>query len=162
MLAGTRRAVLCRFEHCHELEELMRVLLPCAASAAVSLLASLPASAETGDLWEVTVHTTMAGMPAGMKGAMPPQTSRQCSSRNREQNSFAQQRQGCKVTEQVKTSDGFQWKFTCTDGSSGSGRVAFTGADRWDGETQMTVRGQQMATKASGKRVGSCELAAKK
>ena len=118
-----------------------------AASAIVISAAALAAG--TDELWETSVQ--MQGM------ALPPQ--RVCVAKGqRDPAKMAEQRGSqCKTTSMSKSGNKVTWKVKCPDGD-GSGEIAYSGNDRYDGKMRMTQKGETMEMTMSGKRVGTCDI----
>ncbi len=107
--------------------------------------------------WEITTKMEMTGMPM----QIPPQTNKQCITKqdmlpqnNKPENG------DCKV-KNMKTSGGtVSWVIECDSPngkSSGSGKITYSG-NTMKGSIKMKVPGNiQMTTKLTGKRIGPCK-----
>jgi len=123
----------------------------------------LAASAQgNDDLWEVTVKMEMAGMPM----AMPAQTSRVCTGKNRKDEDYIPKRENCRVTESNRAGNRLTYKMVCEgrDAMTVTGDLTY-GNNSYEGKTQMSgkMEGQpmEMAQTFSGKRVGDCTATSK-
>ncbi|HTT11831.1 MAG TPA: DUF3617 family protein [Burkholderiaceae bacterium] len=134
-------------------------LLP--GSLALALSVALPAAAqpkEPGDLWEVATEMSMAGMPAGMQMPQrPPQ--RICRARSSDTPPVGDNDGRCQMYDVQRSASSFAWKMRCQGNppSTGTGEMTFEGRDGYKGTINMTVGGQSMTMKLTGKRVGDCD-----
>ncbi len=116
--------------------------------------------------WEVTMTTTMQGMPF----QMPPQTykMKQCVTKE-DMAPVDKNRKDCVIKDQSVQGNTYSWKVICEDAKArteGDGRITYSGAsytgnintkmiDRRDGTTMTT------ATRLSGRYLGPCSAATK-
>lgn len=111
------------------------------------------------DLWEVTTKMEMAGMPM----AMPAQTSRVCSPKNRKEEDYVPRREGCKMMDSSRVGGKLSYKMAC-DAMTAVGEISYS-PEKYEGKTHMTgaMDGRQvdMTQTFSGKRVGNCTAPAK-
>jgi len=106
-------------------------------------------------LWEITSKIEMPGMPF----AMPPQTFRQCLTKD---NMIPRKEEGtheCKILDKEIKGNTFTWTIRCT-GSEGTylmkGKTTYN-RDRFTGEMEMTSPdGTEMVQHMKGRRIGEC------
>jgi len=127
----------------------------------LALCAASPASAQgKDDLWEVSSKMEMPGMPM----AMPAQTNRFCSSKNRKDEDFVPKQGDCRMIESKRAGSTFSYKMDCSGShpSTVNGTITF-GNNVYDGKMHMVTKGSNdaMDITFSGKRVGDCTAAAK-
>jgi hypothetical protein len=134
---------------------------PPVALAVVFVLAilPLPVVAQQGqdDLWEVTTKMEMAGMPF----AMPPQTSRVCTQKGKQNEAMAPQDKNCRMTDMRQSGNRTTFKIVCEGKDRMTGTADFThGVDSYQGvmRFQGVMEGQQvdMTQNISGRKVGGC------
>ena len=132
-------------------------LLICAGAAMICFaLSAAPASAQgKDDLWEVSTKMEMPGMPM----AMPAQTNRFCSAKNRKDEEFVPRQGDCRMLESRRTGNTFTYKMDCS-GSHPSivdGAITF-GGNAYDGKMHLVMKGTNdaMDMTFNGKRVGDC------
>jgi hypothetical protein len=122
------------------------------------LVVALPAFAQPGEEWEISVEITMPGMPPG---TVPPTTSRSCAPKRTDAMPFnpsmMQKANGCLVSEPVKAGSTWSWKLSCEGGVSGTGKITLEGKDAFSGESTMVIQDQNMTSKMKGKKVGLCD-----
>jgi hypothetical protein len=121
----------------------------------VSLLAQ---GARRDGRWEVKVEMQMAGM------TMPPQTITQCVTPKQAadpQSAVPPAGRGrggpgadCKVSDYKTEGNKVTWTMACTQ-MTGSGEFLYAG-DTYTGTMKMSMQGQDMTMKYSGKRLGDC------
>lgn len=126
-----------------------------------ALGASLQASAQgKDDMWEVTTKMEMPGMPA----AIPPQTNRVCTGKNRKDEEFVPKQGECRMIESKRVGNKFTYQMECagSNPSTVAGDVTF-GNNVYDGQMRVTMHQakQTMNMTFAGKRVGDCTAAAK-
>ena len=132
-------------------------LLLCAGAAMICFaLSAAPASAQgKDDLWEVSTKMEMPGMPM----AMPAQTNRVCSAKNREDEEFVPRQGECRMLDSKRTGNTFTYKMECSGShpSTVDGAITF-GSNVYDGKMHMVMKGTNdaMDMTFSGKRVGDC------
>jgi hypothetical protein len=133
------------------------------ALLSAAVLAQQPARRDGN--WEVTMQMQMDGMP----GAMPPQTIKQCVTKEEAEDPTKLMPQAgrggaapeCKVTDQKVTGNKVSWSMTCTGQMAMSGTGEFVYNDNtYDGTMKMNMErgGQPMAMTMTykGKRLGDC------
>ena len=82
-----------------------------AVAAIAALVLPLEGQAQgKDDLWEVTTKMEMAGMPM----AMPAQTSRMCTAKNRKDEDLIPRRENCKLLESNRSGNKITYKMACT------------------------------------------------
>jgi len=122
----------------------------------VSILAQGP---RRDGRWEVKVEMQMAGM------TMPAQTMTQCVTPKQAadpQSVLPPSGRGrgrggpdnCKVNDHKTEGNKVSWTMACTD-MTGTGELLYSG-DTYTGTMKMTMQGQEMTMKYSGKRLGDC------
>lgn len=131
------------------------------SAALLTSLASLTASAKSGEYWEVTIKTETAGMPF----QMPAMTQRECFQKGDVDNpEKASGDKSCKMSNVKKIGNKTTWNMRCDrngEMTTGSGEQT-TAADSYNGKMQLVSKtnGQdfKMTMAYSGKRVGgNCE-----
>ena len=129
-----------------------------AIAAIAALVMPLEVEAQgKDDLWEVTTKMEMPGMPM----AMPAQTSRMCTAKNRKDEDLIPRRENCKLLESNRSGNKITYKMACTgkDAMNITGEMTY-GANSYEGKMMMTgqAEGQamNMTQTFSGKRVGDC------
>jgi GNAT superfamily N-acetyltransferase len=116
------------------------------AFAVISIACCGTAAGQAKDKWMTTIQT----------GASPPRSSEACVARDQPPFQMGSQSK-CTSTEQPKAPDGARvWKLECEGGVTVIGRIRYSGHDAFEGESQMSMQGQTITTKMSGKRIGSC------
>lgn len=124
------------------------------------MVASLPAAAAPGELWEITSKMEMAGMPM----AMPAQTQQSCLPKDKKADSMVPKNESsdCRMTEQKQAGSKMTFKMVCTgkDPMTGSGEITSSG-NTYSGKMHITgkMEGESIDMKQSfsGKKLGSCE-----
>ncbi len=111
-------------------------------------------------LWEITVETEMVGMPDMPKMNVPPQTHRQCLSKEDLVPQSKEASKECKITDVSESGDTISWKIICSgkNGSmEGTGEITYNG-DSLEGFMNMDIKGTDMKirNKMKGHRIGEC------
>ncbi len=128
-------------------------------TALILILTGLPASygMDMKDgLWEITSKIEMPGMPF----AMPPQTFRQCITKDNPIPKKEEGKQDCKILERKIKGNTVSWTMRC---SSPEGTYQMKGEttynrDSFTGEMQMTTPdGTEMLQHMKGHRIGECK-----
>jgi hypothetical protein len=114
--------------------------------------------------WEMTMQMEMAGMPQ----KMPPQTIKQCITKEQADDPTLLMPQAgrgtppdCKVTDQKISADKVTWSMSCGGANpmTGTGEMVY-GPDTVDGVIKMTMdaggKPMTMTMTAKGKRLGDC------
>jgi hypothetical protein len=131
---------------------------------ALAVVVMSSASAQTNPMragrWEVTMQMEMPNMPVQMPAMKNTRcvTQQEVDSPNRglptgpEKNA-----NNCKVSDYKTSGNTVTWAMACTGqpATSGTGEMRFTG-DSYEGLMKMSMEGQQMSMKLSGKRLGDC------
>jgi hypothetical protein len=109
------------------------------------------------DLWEVTTKMDMAGMPF----AMPPQTSRVCTQKGKQNEAMAPQDKNCRMTDMRQSGSRTTFKIVCEGKDRMTGTADFThGVDSYQGvmRFQGVMDGRQvdMTQNIAGRKVGNC------
>jgi hypothetical protein len=127
------------------------------ALSILALLAVLPTGAalaeqptEPGELWENTQQMDMAGM------SMPPRTSQACVPANSSDPPRDPNDKNCEMYDVTHSGNTTSWKMRCTgsQAATGSGQITYQGRQSYQGQMTMTMEGQTMNMKMSGKRLG--------
>src|SRR5215470_13122534 len=128
-------------------------LAPAAVTLAFSVIQpALAQNREPGDLWEVASEMSVAGMPAGMQMPQrPPQ--RVCRARNSDKPPVSDNDGRCEMYDVKRTSNSYAWKMRCEGNATGSGEMTYESRDSYKGTINMTVSGQTMTMKMTGRRV---------
>jgi hypothetical protein len=114
--------------------------------AVIAIACCGTAAGQEKEKWTMTIQT----------GASPPRSSEACVARDQPPFQIGPQSK-CTSTEQPKAPDGARvWKLDCEGGVTVIGRIRYSGHDAFEGESQMSMQGQTIITKMSGKRIGSC------
>ena len=90
-------------------------------------------------LWEITIKTTMAGMP---DDAIPPTTQTQCLKDKKKLPQLLQQDQTCQIMDTKTEWNEASWKMKCQSQGSlinGTGKITYKG-DRFDGVIQLRMQ----------------------
>lgn len=124
-----------------------------AAAAAVAIVPVAQAQSPKGDAWDITSQMQMPGMQTGM----PANTQRVCTAKGQPP---LRAREGCRLTDQQKLSNGWSWKMVCNDGSSADGKMTYQGTEAWSGVMNMKMKEGEMSMTLAGKRVGECDAPA--
>ena len=148
-----------------QLKRLLNLSLIICAVIVVSGTAAFGMDMNEGD-WEVTMTTTMQGMPF----QMPPQTykMKQCITKD-DMAPVDKNKKDCVMTDQSISGNTYSWKVICEDAKArteGDGKITYSGAtyagnvntkmiDRRDGTTMTTQ------TRLSGRYLGPCSAATK-
>jgi len=133
-----------------------RAAVPLVAFAMIALPGSALAQGKD-DMWEITSKMEMPGMPM----AMPAQTSRMCTAKNRKDEDLIPRRENCKLLDSNRSGNKITYKMACTgkDAMNVTGEMTY-GANSYEGKMMMTgqAEGQamNMTQTFSGKRVGDC------
>ena len=122
-------------------------------------VAASPTPAQQGpdDLWEITSKMEMAGMPF----AMPPQTSRVCLQKGKQEEGVMPKDQNCRIEDMRRSGNRTTFRMICEGKDRMTGTVDITSTgDSYQGTMQMqgTMDGRtvNMTNAYSGRKVGSC------
>lgn len=125
---------------------------------ASALLAALPlaATAQTGELWEITSQMNIPGMPAGM-GA---QTQRVCQGDDPERRAAAEKkdRQECKVVDKKQTATSLTVTMKCKDGTMTIDQQYNAARTEFKGSMKMTSKEGDFTVNTTGRKVGECNV----
>jgi hypothetical protein len=123
-----------------------------------ALLAALPlaATAQTGELWEITSQMNIPGMPAGM-GA---QTQRVCQGDDPERRAAAEKkgREECKVTDKKQTATRLQVTMVCKQGTMTIDQQYNADRSEFKGSMKMTSKEGDLTVNTTGRKVGPCDV----
>jgi hypothetical protein len=118
--------------------------------------ADAPAPGVPGDMWEVTSHMSIEGMPKGM----PPQKVSVCSPKEwTEPPGGADERRRCTNSDFRMDGPKATWKVSCAGppAMTGDGEIAREGDDAFAGTIRFTSSEASMTVKLQGRRIGDCE-----
>lgn len=108
--------------------------------------------AEPGEEWLTTTEMQMSGM------SMPAQTFRSCQPKgSTEPPRGPNDDDDCEMYDVERTGTTTKWKMRCTGERtmSGAGEITYQGRDSYAGQMVMTMDGQTMTLKMSGRRTGA-------
>jgi len=130
-------------------------------TASFFLTLAVPAIAATGEWWEVTVKMEMPGMPAGMVGMMPAQTSKICMIKGQEKEPVKSKEtdKDCTISDlkQSSTAATFNMKCTGKNPMTGNAELAYT-PNSFNQKMKMQSKDGNMTMVSNGKRIGgACE-----
>jgi hypothetical protein len=133
------------------------LFLPAAAGTLMALSAGA-AGPIPGDLWE---NTTQMAMP-GMGMAMPARTQQSCLAKNSNEPPVSAPDKNCEMYDVSSSGSTTRWKMRCTgqQAMSGEGEITYQGRESYNGSMTMSMDGQTMNMKMSGKRIGDCDAGA--
>jgi hypothetical protein len=133
------------------------LFLPAAAGMLMALSAGA-ADPIPGDLWENTTQMEMSGM--GM--AMPARTQQSCLAKSSNEPPVSAPDKNCEMYDVNSSGGTTRWKMRCTgqQAMTGEGEITYQGRDSYDGRMTMSMDGQSMNMKMSGKRIGDCDAGA--
>jgi len=127
----------------------------------VFLTLAVPAVAATGEWWEVTVKMEMPGMPAGMAGMMPAQTSKICMIKGQEKEPVKSKDRDkdCTISDMKQSGNTTTFKMKCTgkEPMTGSAELTHT-PNSFNQKMKMQSKQGEMMMVSNGKRIGgACE-----
>jgi uncharacterized protein DUF3617 len=105
--------------------------------------------------WQIVMETKMAGMD--MK--MPPMTFEKCVTPEEAEKPQPPKMRNddCKIEDYKLEGNTVTYKVKCEKaGTTGEGKITY-GAEAYEGEVHMNMKGQEMTMKHSGKRIGDCD-----
>jgi hypothetical protein len=124
--------------------------------AAVVLALPLAATAQSGEMWEITSQMNIPGMPAGM-GA---QTNRVCQGDDPERAAAEKKdRQECKVVDKKQSANRLQVTMKCKDGTMTIDQQYNAARTEFKGVMKMTSKDGDMTINTTGRRIGACDVA---
>jgi hypothetical protein len=133
----------------------MRIGLFACALAALPLLVSNNAAAQTGDLWEISSQMNIPGMPAGM-GA---QTQRVCQGDDPERAAAqSKDRQNCKIKDKKQTATRLTVTMVCKDGTMTIDQQYNAAHTEFKGTMKMASKDGDMVINTTGRKVGACSM----
>ncbi|HWA39189.1 MAG TPA: DUF3617 family protein [Burkholderiales bacterium] len=129
-------------------------------SALAGAVLSIPALAQTGELWEMTSQMSMAGMPAGM---IPAQTSQVCQSEKFDRTPGEERdRSKCTISNMRQSPNRIQYDIRCEGNppTTGSADYSFeANRTRVKGTMRMVTKDGEMTMQMTGRKVGTCDAA---
>jgi hypothetical protein len=133
----------------------MRIGFFACALAALALLVSGHAAAQTGELWEISSQMNIPGMPAGM-GA---QTQRVCQGDDPDRSAAqGKDRQSCKVTDKKQTATRTTVTMTCKDGTMTVDQQYNAARTEFKGSMKMATKDGDVTINTTGRKVGACNV----
>jgi hypothetical protein len=133
----------------------MKISFSACALAALPLLVSNNAAAQTGDLWEISSQMNIPGMPAGM-GA---QTQRVCQGDDPERAAAqSKDRQNCKIKDKKQTATRLTVTMVCKDGTMTIDQQYNAAHTEFKGTMKMASKDGDMVINTAGRKVGACNV----
>jgi hypothetical protein len=125
------------------------------ALAALPLLVSNNAAAQSGELWEINSQMNIPGMPAGM-GA---QTQRVCQGDDPERAAAqSKDRQSCTLKDKKQTATRLTVTMVCKEGTMTIDQQYNAARTEFKGTMKMASRDGDMVINTTGRKVGACSV----